>query len=223
MTVFSKWLLIPVIIMMGVLNQCTPAAIMNPCIWQGELLPGGPVSESVMSDCVDYVTAVCMPEVDFSAPEFDMDQFFEWLNSTPCFANAANDFYYDFTHPTPTPVVEAPHFQCPTLHLTSPLDGLPDGVAAFYWDGLSVPNVQYTITVMEQDYSVLATFPAGTAWNVSGDVSRGAIGGGYQLWVRVTATTPNGTCLDEHLLWRETPYGVQPPPSPTPRIPIIRP
>src|SRR5690606_6951484 len=70
---------------------------------------------------------------------------------------------------------------CAGLRLTAPLDGLPNGGATFYWDPVADPTATYSITIFDEGGNVLTGFNAGTATNVSGNVSQGAIGGAFQL------------------------------------------
>ena len=111
---------------------------------------------------------------------------------------------------TPAPATQsAPEtgLDCTGLRLTAPLDGLPNGVATFYWDPLNLPGVTYVITVFDEGGNALASFSAGSATNVSGDVSQGAIGGVFQLIVRVTALVDGqSVCSDQHYLLRAAPY-----------------
>src|SRR5690606_19944311 len=132
--------------------------------------------------------------------------------------------------PSPTPaigLVSPPLLQnvCTNFRLTSPLDGLPNGTATFYWDPASVAAV-YQVVVMNESRGVLAVFTVNDATNVSGDVSHGAIGGGFQLIIQLNALV-NGqvTCTDEHVVLRAAPSvpgpgvnqpGTQPTSTPTP-------
>jgi hypothetical protein len=95
---------------------------------------------------------------------------------------------------------------CAAFRLTSPLDGLPNGVATFYWDPVPLPGFTYQITVMDEAYSVLAVFQAGESTSISGDVSQAAIGGSFQVIVRATAFyNGQALCSDERLILRAAP------------------
>jgi len=113
--------------------------------------------------------------------------------------------------PTPAPATQsAPEAQpdCTGLRLTAPLDGLPNGGTTFYWDPLNLPNVTYAITVFDEGGNALVTFSAGSATNISGDVSQAAIGGAFQLIVRVTAFVDGqSVCSDQRYLLRAAPEG----------------
>ena len=123
---------------------------------------------------------------------------------------------------TPLPIIDTN--ACIGFRLTSPLDGLPNGVATFYWDTINVTGVTYRIVVMDEARNVLATFDAGNSNTVSGDVSQHAIGGAFQMIVQAVAIV-NGQvlCTDEHLILREAggvsvpPLDIRvPPPTATP-------
>lgn len=115
---------------------------------------------------------------------------------------------------------------CGGFRLTSPLDGLPNGVASFYWDPANGAGVTYQITVMDEGRNVLATFAAGNNTRADGDISQRVIGGSYQVIVQVTALV-NGRaiCNDERMILREAPQLGEPPiqrVTPTPTRPPTR-
>jgi hypothetical protein len=117
--------------------------------------------------------------------------------------------------PPPTPVIQRPDPNlCSGFRLTSPLDGLPNGVATFYWDPVNAQGISYRIMVMDEGRNVLTSFEAGSGTSISGDVSQGAIGGLFQLVVQVSALS-NGrvVCTDERLILREA-GGAPAPPIP---------
>jgi hypothetical protein len=103
---------------------------------------------------------------------------------------------------------------CSLFKLTSPLDGLPNGAATFYWDTLKADNVSYQITIYDESRRILKTIPAGKTNTITFDVSRGAIGGLYQLTVKASVIV-NGkeVCTDEHTIFRAA--GAQPVATPT--------
>jgi hypothetical protein len=108
---------------------------------------------------------------------------------------------------------------CAGFRLTSPLDGLPNGVASFYWDPANAEGVTYQITVMDEGRNVLASFPVGNNTRADGDISQRAIGGSFQVIVQVSAVL-NGRviCSDERTILREAPQLGEPPiqqPTPT--------
>ena len=118
---------------------------------------------------------------------------------------------------TPTAMLAPPVSVCTSFRLTSPLDGLPNGNATFYWDPVNPGVATYQIRVFDEAHNLLATFAAGGATSVTGDVSMGSIGGGFQLFVQVNAIMSGSiVCTDEHLLLRSAPNNaVQPTPRPT--------
>ncbi|GEM_PF-810169 len=93
--------------------------------------------------------------------------------------------------PTNTPA--QPVVNCQTLRVTSPLDGLPNGIATFFFDPVSPVGVIapiYVIAIYNENNQQVATFnvPPGST-SASGDVSQAAIGGGtfftweVQAWI----------------------------------------
>jgi len=189
------------IILVSAAWQCTPNGAGTRCSELGD-------SPGEVVDCVAYALSECPEE---ESPGGDEAQMIADIFRKECFSNAAEQYFADHEQDSP---VEVPQVQwCPALHLTSPLDGMPNGAATFYWDGIGAPGAQYEIIVMDQDHTPLVTFPAGTNWNVSGDVSRAAIGGGYQFWVQIHAFANGLSCADEHLIMRAAFDFSQPPPS----------
>jgi hypothetical protein len=115
---------------------------------------------------------------------------------------------------TPPPLITN---LCQNFRLTSPRDGLPNGVATFYWDAAASPNLTYQVQVLENG-NLLATFDGGTGTNVSGDVSQGRIGGGFSLTVRVVALqNGNVMCSSEAMQLRAA---LGSPPLPTRCVPV---
>ncbi len=107
---------------------------------------------------------------------------------------------------TATPFIDAipplPPVDCAALRLTSP-EGLPNGVAAFFWDPVSAPGITYQIAVLDEARNLLTLFDAGNTTSFSGDVSTARIGGGFQLIVQVTAfQNGNAVCLFERSMLR---------------------
>ncbi|MFN8530611.1 MAG: hypothetical protein U0670_18555 [Anaerolineae bacterium] len=84
---------------------------------------------------------------------------------------------------TPVPP-QPPAIDCSLVRLTSPLDGLPDGTATFYWD--QVPHAfGYRLRLYDTPSNTLLhtiTDLTGLTQHTS-DVSQAAIGGGYQITV----------------------------------------
>ncbi len=95
-----------------------------------------------------------------------------------------------------------PAVNCAPLLLTSP-DGLPNGVATFYWNPVTGAGITYQIAVLDEARNLLALFNAGNTTSFSGDVSTASIGGGFQLFVQLTALQ-NGqaVCMVERSLLR---------------------
>lgn len=98
--------------------------------------------------------------------------------------------------PTPnnstTFIAPATTLNCNFLALTSPLDGLPNGMATFYWNPL--PNATgYRINVYDSGGALLASFNAeGANTNLLADISSGAIGGQFELRIELVAIGANG-------------------------------
>ena len=95
-----------------------------------------------------------------------------------------------------------PQVDCSAFRLTSPLDGLPNGVATFYWDPLPGATA-YSVGVYGEAGS--ATFGAGAdSTSTAGDVSQGAIGGGFSFTVHASAMLGDAVaCSDSVTLYRE--------------------
>jgi hypothetical protein len=112
----------------------------------------------------------------------------------------------------PVPIPTQALVNCAPFRPTSPLDGLPNGVATFYWDG-APGATSYIVRVFNEQGVEVGTFPVSGTTNVQGDVSTGAIGGGFSFrWDvlavlngRVVCTAPGTTML------RETPPNNPPP------------
>lgn len=73
---------------------------------------------------------------------------------------------------------------CAPFRLTSPRDGLPNGVATFFWDPL--PGATGYQVVASADRSAVYSVGAGVT-SVSGDVSQNAIGGQFTVNIAVLA------------------------------------
>jgi hypothetical protein len=105
---------------------------------------------------------------------------------------------------TPNPgsnnIVAPPN--CSVFRLTSPLDGLPNGTATFYWDPM--PNATgYQLNVYDGG-TLLGSWTAGAgATNLTADISNGAIGGGFVLYVELKAFTNSVPCTSGATLSRE--------------------
>lgn len=102
-----------------------------------------------------------------------------------------------------------PRFDCSAFRLTSPLDGLPNGVATFYWDPL--PGASgYSVGVYGEGGG--ATFSAGAgSTSTAGDVSQGAIGGGFSFTVQANAYVDGqAVCSHSVTLYRESSGGEAP-------------
>ena len=99
-----------------------------------------------------------------------------------------------------------PRFDCSAFRLTSPLDGLPNGLATFYWDPF--PGATgYSVGVYGEGGG--ATFGAGAgSTSATGDVSQGAIGGGFNFTVQANAIV-DGEVMCSHSvnLYREASSG----------------
>ncbi len=171
--------------------------------------------QNTISECIAQVNALC-PAPNPENPDAVVD-------AEICVAAVIYAFYYGGEMPDLPPYETAedasepriipPQSSCEGLRLTSPLDGMPNGVAAFYWDPLASGHATYDITVMDENHTTLAVFPAANQTSVSGDVSQAAIGGGFQFWVRVTSYSGGHICTDEHLIMRSASDFTQPTPT----------
>ena len=103
----------------------------------------------------------------------------------------------NITAPRPQPRVD-----CSTFRLTAPLDGLPNGTATFYWDPLPGATA-YSVGVYGEAGG--ATFGAGAgSTSTAGDVSQGAIGGGFSFTVQANAIIGDDVvCSHSVTLFRE--------------------
>jgi hypothetical protein len=92
--------------------------------------------------------------------------------------------------PTTTPS-QSLTVDCSTLRLTSPLDGLPNGLATFYWD--AAPGATNYLVNLYTEQGVLARSFAtnSTATTVQGDISTANIGSGSQYSWEVQAFLNN--------------------------------
>ncbi|MFN8528291.1 MAG: choice-of-anchor Q domain-containing protein [Anaerolineae bacterium] len=109
--------------------------------------------------------------------------------------------------PTPTFTLPAPvrTYSCQGFALTSPRDGLPNGIATFYWNPAQ-GITDYAVTLRNENGVQVAQFSAPSQnTNVSGDVSTGAIGAGFSFMVEVQARLDGQpVCRDSVQLLRET-------------------
>jgi hypothetical protein len=121
-----------------------------------------------------------------------------------------------FTLPAPPPPIT---INCGAFRLTAPLDGLPNGAATFFWDPLPLADVTYQITIFDENGRALTSVGAGNGFSFSLDVSQGAIGGLFQLTVRIDALRGGQiVCSDTRMILRASTGGAPPaPPTPTPR------
>jgi hypothetical protein len=101
---------------------------------------------------------------------------------------------------------------CAGFRLTSPTDGMPNGLTTFFWDPAAIP-LNYQVQILDGG-NVLATFDAGPNTSVTGDVSQGIIGGAFALTIRVIGFTDRGLlCTSEVTVFREAPTSVDFPTS----------
>lgn len=124
--------------------------------------------------------------------------------------------------PRPLPSATPAGMNCADLRLTSPLDGLPNGMVTFYWDTLP-GAVNYRINLYAEDVEGqpwLAGFEAGAdQTNLSANVGTGAIGGQYAFRVEFIAEDEQGQqCSQVFSLFRAAapPHIDQSPPTATP-------
>lgn len=110
-----------------------------------------------------------------------------------------------------------PRLDCDQLRLTSPLEGLPNGVATFYWNSLA-GVLGYRINLYADSGAFLAGFDApGDATNLSADVSQSAIGGQFIIQVEFIGVGSQGNeCRRMLTLLREAPNLSDPAQPPQP-------
>lgn len=167
---------------------------------------------------------LCLTAIQQQCPYPNTNDPAAVMESVACQYDAL-DAYFDGVPPTATPALAPVNASgiCEPFALTSPLDGLPNGQATFYWDYVlnDNPHYSYRVVVMDMSHTVLVTLNAGHNYTVSGDVSQNAIGGDFAVWVRADALAGNQVvCSDEHYLIRAAPDNSQPPPLPTRRNPF---
>jgi hypothetical protein len=125
--------------------------------------------------------------------------------------------------PIPLPTTIPPTrlaVNCSTLRLTSPLDGLPNGLATFYWDAANDAN-NYIVNVYTEQGTLIRSFATNSSTTtVQGDISTANIGSGSQYSWEVQAllnnnvfcTTPRITLFRaSEVIPTPAPF-VQPPP-----------
>ena len=120
--------------------------------------------------------------------------------------------------PPPTPPAS---LNCADFRLTSPLDGLSNGMETFYWDPL--PNAQrYEILIYDENGTQRAAFIINApATNLTGDVSTNAIGGAFNFRVVARAIGDNNSvCTVEHTMLREAPPPISVPVEPASSGPV---
>ncbi|MBN8591041.1 MAG: hypothetical protein J0M33_04755 [Anaerolineae bacterium] len=114
------------------------------------------------------------------------------------------------TLPPPTP---RPQFDCSGFKPTSPLDGLPNGLATFYWDPAQGAT-DYRILIFNEQNTLVAAFSVIGQTTLQGDLSTGAVGPGLTFTWQVEALR-NGQIVCSApgvTLFRES----VPPPPPQP-------
>jgi hypothetical protein len=128
---------------------------------------------------------------------------------------SGNPFATSVTSDDAGDVILPPSLNCEDVYLTSPLGGLPNGVATFYWD--PIPNADtIQINLYGENVSNASFSAPGTDTNLTADVSTNAIGGVYLLEVEIVATDDNGNaCSKRYPMQREAPPPQDvPPPAP---------
>lgn len=113
--------------------------------------------------------------------------------------------------PTHTPyVVVLPPSHPASCALTSPLEGLPNGVATFHW--IPVPSAtNYEIKLYNDQGGLLTTLSSPTT-PLSADVSQNAIGGQYLLTMEFSAHRDGVIlCSQRYTVYREAPIAVPAP------------
>jgi hypothetical protein len=112
-------------------------------------------------------------------------------------------------------IVNTPNINCEGVYLTSPLGGLPNGVATFYWDPIpNADNIQ--INIYGENISNASFSTTGDQTNLTADVSTNAIGGVYLMDIEIVARDANGnSCSKRYTTQREAPPPQEiPPPAP---------
>jgi hypothetical protein len=168
---------------------------------------------TVASECAEAIRNECS-SFNFGTT---VEQFEDCMATVASHINNANG-----GNPSSTPVVPS-SIDCSPFKLTSPLGGLPNGLATFYWNPL--PNAQrYEIIVINADNNQsLATFTAGgSATNLVADVSTGAIGGQFNMRVVARVYVNNVVvCSQEYTMQREAKPVNPPSASRTPSVPVL--
>lgn len=105
----------------------------------------------------------------------------------------------------PPKPMSAPMPDCSMFRLTSPTDGLPNGMATFYWDPL--PDATgYMIDVLGEGAAPVKFMTDAPKTNLQGDVSMNAIGGLYAFTVQVSALIGEDVvCTHSINIMREAP------------------
>ncbi len=128
------------------------------------------------------------------------------IRAEPLVTPAATTTISQMFVPSPTPA---------TCTLTSPLEGLPNGVATFHWN--PVPSAtNYEIKLYNDQGALLTTLGSPTT-PLSADVSQNAIGGQYLITMEFIAYADGVVlCSEQYSAYREAPTAVpatNPPPT----------
>ena len=107
----------------------------------------------------------------------------------------------------PQALSSSPSADCSVFRLTSPLDGLANGSVTFYWDPL--PGATgYRLTVLDGGTPLASYATNSGQTSLTADVSSSAIGGGFELGVRLEAFVgPGVACNDNRVILRAAPAG----------------
>jgi hypothetical protein len=160
---------------------------------------GGDLAKQI--ECQQYVTSVCGDPISGSSSAFHVS-----YAEAECNSAAANNLK------TYGPEGAA----CANFKLTSPLDGLANGVNTFYWDPLPGATA-YLIEVLESGTVRAELAAGGSETNLTMNLSTNAIGQGSMFLVRIKAYIGvNVSCTREYFILRGAPNSAPlPPPNPS--------
>lgn len=128
-----------------------------------------------------------------------------------------------FIFPPPPPQPPPQQLSCSGFGATSPVDGLPNGPASFFWTepaGGGVLNYQLSVTNLETGQSVSTSLPGGSTTAML-DVGLGTLGQGFSFSWTIRARLLNSqSCTDSVALQRAFCDGSQYHPCPGVRLPL---
>lgn len=147
----------------------------------------------IIAECTEYVTGICG---EYRGSESDPQAVTAHKN---CVYAAASQLQYQ--------ALSSGGGACASFRLTSPLDGLNNGVNTFYWDPYQGAT-GYRIQIYESG-ALRASFDVNSSQtNLTADVSTGAIGQGSMFLIRAQAFVgPSVACSNDTMIIRGAPAG----------------